>query len=425
MIIRSILKSICGGCGNSSGYSLSGFIRCALLSSVWGGWAPIQTGHGQEAPAHTDASAPAVAELRLSEYFPEPRLRVVQTEVLQAKYPVVDIHTHFLVRLRHDPEQLQQFVEVMDRNNIALCVSLDGRLGNRLDEHIRYLWSEYKDRFLIFANADWQGAGDSDDPASWACNQSDFAHHTVSQLEDAAKRGISGLKVFKSFGLSFRNSDGSLIAIDDPRFDPIWQACGRLGLPVIMHTADPSAFFEPLNPHNERYEELSRHPDWHFPADKFPTRAELHAARDRLFARHAETTFIAAHLGNDGEDLQQTARLLDLHPNVMVEFASRIAELGRQPFTARQFLIDYQDRLLFGTDGPQPEQRLRLYWRFLETRDEYFPYSEKPFPPQGFWRIYGVELPDSVLKKIYFENAQRVIPGVTERLAALQLAAQE
>jgi len=376
-------------------------------------------------PAQATPAASAAAELKLSEFLPEPQLRVAQTETLQAKYPVVDIHTHFWVRLRHDVAQLKQFVTLMDRNNIALCVSLDGRLGNRLDEHMRYLWSDHKDRFLIFANVDWQGTGDSDVPASWACNQPDFAHHTVLQLEAAAIRGVSGLKVFKSFGLSYRNADGSLITIDDPRFDPIWQACGRLGLPVIMHTADPNAFFEPLTPRNERYEELSRHPDWHFPADKFPARVELHAARDRLFERHAETTFIAAHLGNDGEDLLQTARLLDEHPNVVVEFASRIAELGRQPFTARQFLIDYQDRILFGTDGPQPEQRLRLYWRFLETRDEYFPYSEKPFPPQGFWRIYGVGLPDTVLKKIYFENAQRIIPGVTERLAAQALSLQE
>lgn len=355
-------------------------------------------------------------ELKLSEFLPEPQLKVAQTEVQRAKFPVVDVHTHFWYRMRHDPEQLDEFVRLMDRNNIAMCVSLDGRLGHQLDEHIRYLWSEHRQRFLIFANVDWQGSGASEQPETWACNQSDFAHRTVLELEAAAKRGISGLKIFKSFGLTDRNADGSLIAIDDPRFDPIWKACGDLGLPVIMHTADPSAFFEPLTPTNERYEELSRHPDWHFSADRFPTRGELHAARDRVFSRHPETTFIAAHFGNDGEDLQQTARLLDDHPNVVVEFASRIAELGRQPFTARKFLIDYQDRVLFGTDGPQPEKRIRLYWRFLETHDEYFPYSEKDFPPQGFWRIYGVDLPDEVLEKIYHKNAARVIPGVAQRM---------
>ena len=366
------------------------------------------------------ADTAPVTDLKLSEFTPLPRLNVKQTELTRAKFPVVDVHTHFWIRLRHDPEQLHAFVRLMDRNQIALCVSLDGRLGNQLDEHIKYLWSEYRERFLIFANVDWQGTGRSDEPQSWDCNQPDFVHRTVFALREAAKRGVSGLKVFKSFGLSYRNADRSLIAIDDPRFDPIWRACSELGLPVIMHTADPSAFFEPLTPSNERYEELSRHPDWHFPPDRFPRREELHAARNRVFSRHPETTFIAAHLGNDGEDLKQTAQLLDDHPNVVVEFASRIAELGRQPVTARRFLLDYQDRVLFGTDGPQAERRIQLYWRFLETEDEYFPYSEKDFPPQGFWRIYGVNLPEEVLRKIYYENAARIIPGVTERLQAGQ-----
>lgn len=372
--------------------------------------------HAQSSEVTSATSAASVGSLKLSEFLPEPRLQVVQTDLRHAKFTVVDVHSHFWIRMRHDPQQLREFVRLMDRNNIKLCVSLDGRLGNQLGEHIRYLWEEYKNRFVIFTNVDWQGAGQTERPETWDCNQSDFAHRTVLALEAAKQRGVSGLKVFKSFGLSDRNADGSLIAIDDPRFDPIWDACGKLGLPVIMHTADPSAFFEPITPQNERYEELARHPDWHFPADKFPTRAELHAARNRLFARHSGTTFIAAHLGNDGEDLAETSKLLDDHPNVVLEIASRIAELGRQPYTAREFLIKYQDRILFGTDGPQPELRYRLYWRFLETHDEYFPYSEKPIPPQGLWRIYGVYLPDEVLKKIYHENAMRIIPGVAERL---------
>jgi predicted TIM-barrel fold metal-dependent hydrolase len=318
--------------------------------------------------------------------------------------------------MRHDPQQLDEFVALMDRQHIAVSVSLDGLLGLTLDEHMQFLWSKYRDRFAIFVNIDWQGEGKADNHSTWACHKSDFAHRTVLALEDAQKRGASGLKLFKLFGLSYRNPDGSLIAIDDSRFDPIWDACGRLGLPVIMHTADPSAFFDPINPENERYEELSRHPDWHFPSDKFPSRASLHAARNNLFKRHPKTTFIAAHLGNDGEDLVATARLLDDYPNVYIEIASRISELGRQPYTAREFLIQYQDRILFGTDGPWPELRYQSYWRFLETRDQYFPYSEKPFPPQGFWRIYGVYLPDEVLMKIYQTNVCRIVPGTRERL---------
>lgn len=354
--------------------------------------------------------------LPLDEFRPEPQLKLNTTGLLAAKFPVVDAHSHFFLRLRHDPSQLEHFVGLMDRNNIAVCVSLDARLGDRLSRHIEYLWTDYRDRFVLFTNIDWQGKGRTNQPETWDCHAEDFAHRTVLALRDAKQRGVSGLKVFKSFGLGYRNPDGSLIEIDDPRFDPIWRECGQLGMPIIMHTADPSAFFEPITPINERYEELSRHPDWHFPPDKFPTRAELHAARNRLFARHRETTFIAAHLGNDGEDLEQTAGMLDQHPNVVVEIASRISELGRQPYSAREFLIEYQDRVLFGTDGPWPEPRYRLYWRFLETRDEYFPYSEKPFPPQGFWRIYGVDLPATVLEKIYNANAARVIPGIRERL---------
>jgi predicted TIM-barrel fold metal-dependent hydrolase len=372
--------------------------------------------HSLRAQEANEANADGPTDLRLADFFPEPKLKVASTELEQAKFPVVDAHSHFWIRLRHDPSQLEEFVKLMDRNNIAICVSLDGRLGSRLDEHLAYLWTEYEDRFVVFANIDWQGTGERDLPATWDCHQPDFARRTVMELEEAAKRGVSGLKVFKSFGLYYRNPDGSLIAIDDPRFDPIWDACGRLGLPVIMHTADPSAFFDPITPQNERYEELSRHPSWHFPEGEFPRREALHAARNRLFARHPQTKFIAAHLGNDGEDLQATARLLQAHPNVYVEIASRIAELGRQPYTAREFFIQNQDRILFGTDGPWPEQRYRYYWRFLETRDEYFPYSEKPFPPQGLWRIYGVFLPDEVLQKIYYENAARIIPGVSPRL---------
>lgn len=381
----------------------------------------------QEASNSGDSAQDAAADPRLplSQFFPIPRLKARETDLSHAQQSVVDVHSHFWLRLRHDPQQLDEFVKLMDRNWIAMSVSLDGRLGSRLDEHMRFLWTKYKERFLIFANVDWRGHGQLDAPATWQCHEPDFARRTVMQLEQAKQRGVSGLKVFKSFGLQLRNPDNTLTAVDDPRFDPIWQACGRLGLPVIMHTADPSAFFAPISPENERYEELSRHPNWHFPADRFPTRGQLHAARNRLFARHPKTTFIAAHLGNDGEDLRETAMLLEKYPNVVVEIASRISELGRQPYSAREFLIKYQDRVLFGTDGPWPEKRYRYYWRFLETRDEYFPYSEKPFPPQGFWRIYGVYLPRKVLTKIYHANAARVIPGVAERLRTWQVNSRQ
>ena len=232
----------------------------------------------------------------------------------------------------------------------------------------------------------------------------------------ASAEGVSGLKVFKQFGLEYKNPDGSLIKIDDPRWDPIWQACGDAGIPVIIHTSDPAAFFEPIDAKNERYEELMRHPDWSFYGDQFPSRMELLNARNNVIARHPNTQFIGAHIANHAEDLSVVAKWLDEYPNLWIEPASRISELGRQPFTAREFLVRYANRLLFGTDGPWPEQRLRLYWQFFETHDEYIAYSEKSPPPQGFWNIYGVDLPDDVLRKMYYENASKLIPGVAERL---------
>jgi predicted TIM-barrel fold metal-dependent hydrolase len=354
--------------------------------------------------------------LALGNFRPRAMLKVEEHDLGRARFPVVDVHTHFRHRLHHSPEQLDEFVRLMDRHNIAICVSLDGKLGDLLEEHCQYLWTKYPDRFLVFANLDWQGQGQDDDPASWDCQRPEFARRVARQLAEAKQRGVSGLKLYKSFGLGYRNPDGSLIAIDDPRWDPIWQACGRLGLPIIIHTADPAAFFLAIDETNERWEELYRHPEWSFPPDKYPSRESLLEARNRVIARHPGTTFIAAHFANNPEDLKTVASWLDRYPNLYVEPASRIGELGRQPYTARRFFLKYAERILFGTDGPWPETRIRLYWRFLETYDEYFPYSEKPFPPQGLWNIYGIGLPDRVLRKVYYQNAMRVIPGVRSKL---------
>lgn len=353
--------------------------------------------------------------LDLENFRPRSMLKAAQTDLRAARFPVVDVHTHFRHRLRHSAEQLDDFVAVMGRNQIAICVSLDGQLGDDFTDHANYL-SRYADRFVIFANIDWIGDGDKEKPETWSCNRPEFARHTARQLADAKKLGASGVKIFKSFGLEYRDPQGNLLKIDDPRWDPIWEACGELGLPIIIHTADPAAFFEPIDETNERWEELSRRPEWSFHGPEFPSRAELLEARNRVIARHPRTTFIGAHIANNPEDLATVAQWLDKYPNLVVEPSSRISELGRQPFTARKFFLKYQDRILFGTDGPWPEARLRYYWRFLETHDENFPYSEKEFPPQGFWNIYGIALPDDVLRKVYHENAARVIPGVREKL---------
>jgi hypothetical protein len=218
-------------------------------------------------------------ELLLRNFRPQSKLRVPETLLTKAMHPVVDVHTHFHHRLRGNQQALDDFVALMDRNQIAVCASLDGKLGDQLSEHRKYLWTNYRDRFVIFANVDWQGDGEKDDPSTWSCHRQGFADRTADQLSEAAKNGVSGLKVFKRFGLQYRNPDGSLIRIDDSRWDPIWKRCGELGIPVIIHTADPAAFFDPIDATNERWEELSRHPDWSFHGEEFPSRMQLLEAR--------------------------------------------------------------------------------------------------------------------------------------------------
>jgi predicted TIM-barrel fold metal-dependent hydrolase len=356
-------------------------------------------------------------DLALDQFRPVPMLRVEEHAPPRAKFPVVDVHVHPRIRFHHAPQMLDAFVKLMDEQNIAVCVSLDGGLGSQLDEHIEYLWTKYRDRFVIYANIDWQGGGKADDFSTWDCHRPDFGRRMAMALADAKQKGVSGLKVFKDFGLRYRNPDGTLVKIDDPRWDPIWDACGTLGLPVIIHVGDPAAFFLPVDEKNERWEELHRHPDWSFYGSDFPKRDELFAAFNRVMAWHPRTTFIGAHFADNPEDLTTVGQWLDKYPNLVIEIASRTNELGRQPYTARKFFLKYADRIMFGTDGPRERGRLLPYWRFLETFDEYFPYAENPFPPQGFWNIYGIGLPDDVLRKVYHENAARIIPGVKERLA--------
>ena len=354
--------------------------------------------------------------LAIDQFRPQSQLVVPEHRPRRAKFPVVDVHVHGRHKLPQSPAALDEFVRLMDDQNIAVCVSLDGGLGEQLEEHKKFLWEKYRDRFVIFANVDWQGDGADDDPASWDCQRPDFGHRMATALADAKQRGAAGLKVFKTFGLGVKNPDGSLAAVDDERWDPIWAACGELHLPVLIHVADPVAFFEPVDRFNERWEELSRHPDWSFAGEEFPSHAELLAAFRRVVARHPDTVFIGAHMANYPENLAEVGRWLDELPNLHVEISARLAEIGRQPFTAREFFLKYSDRILFGTDGPRDLSRLAPHWRLLETRDEYFPYAEGQYPPQGLWNIYGLALPDDVLQRIYHQNAARVIPGVAERL---------
>lgn len=351
-------------------------------------------------------------DLALDQFRPRSMLKLEEHPTRMAKFPVVDVHFHGRIKLPRTAEALDDYVRIMDEQNIAVSVSLDGHWGDEIDEHLRFLTERHPGRFVVFANIDWQGAGRADEPAAWACNQPDFAQQVVERLRDAAHRGACGIKIFKQFGLGYRNADGSLIKIDDPRFDPIWQACGELKLPILIHVADPAAFFEPIDQYNERWEELNRHPEWSFHGPGWPRREELLEAFIAVVARHPQTTFIGAHVAGNAEDLRAVGAWLDKHANLYVEIAARIAELGRQPYTARKFVLAHADRILFGTDGPRTRERLYPHWRMLETWDEYFPYADEPFPPQGLWNIDGLGLPDDVLRKVYHENACRVIPAV-------------
>ncbi|MEM6315792.1 MAG: amidohydrolase family protein, partial [Planctomycetota bacterium] len=269
-------------------------------------------------------------------------------------------------------------------------------------DDIHAMLAQYDDpRLIQFYTISWDGF----DGAAWV-------ERTVADFERAINAGARGLKVWKNLGLTVKDPDGNRLAIDDPRLAPIWDKAGELGVPVLIHSGDPVAFFEPIDANNERWMQLHRRPDWSFHGPQFPGFREVLDEQDRMFANHPNTTFIGPHMAGDAEDLATLAERLRKLPNVSVDISGRVAELGRQPYTARKFLIEFQDRVLFGTDrypGRPTQPRHRIYFRFLETDDEYFKYYDHPFPPTGDWRIYGVFLPDEVLRKIYYENAAAML----------------
>lgn len=360
-----------------------------------------------------------VRRLYLDEFRPRSELRAAQHIVRQARFPCVNVHTH---PGGLSDEQIDEMVRVMDAANIAVSVSLDGRTGARLSEHLHRLTARHPNRFVVFVRMDYVGDGDPARPETWDVNRPGFGQRMADRLTDAVKRGAVGLKLLKDLGLYLRDAEGRLIRPDDPRFDPVWQRAGELKVPVLWHCGDPVAFFRPIDRFNERWEELYRHPEWSFYGKDFPKHQELIEARNRVIARHPKTTFICAHMADIPEDLTRLGQYLDRYPNMYVELAARVAELGRQPYTAREFFLKYADRILFGTDGVPPMSELIPHWRFLETFDEYFPYEDNPFPPQGFWNIYGIGLPDDVLRKVYYENAARLIPKVGEYVQAYREA---
>ena len=372
----------------------------------------LDTGAKREAPP---------APLELSRYEPRSMLQVHGSHVERSRFPVIDFHTHISgstqsergVELSPDREYLgtpQELLAVMERKNIRAMVNLTGGYDNGLTEAVAKYDRAYPGRFYTFT-----------EPSYSRFQEPNYPKTQARAIEQAHRDGARGLKILKTLGLYLRENitSGTLVRIDDARFDPMWDACGQLNMPVAIHISDPIAFFTPTDRFNERYEELNNHPDWSFYGGDFPSNADLIAARNRMIARHPNTQFVTVHVGNFSEDLKNVGENLDRFPNMSVDIAARIGELGRQPMTARKFFDKFQDRVLFGTDAtphgdefPQQvfnDQLYEIYYRFLETNDEYFDYAPAKIPPQGRWRIYGIDLPDSILRKVYSENAARLL----------------
>jgi predicted TIM-barrel fold metal-dependent hydrolase len=352
----------------------------------------------------------AADELRLRDYRPRSMLRVPVHDVRRPRFPVVDAHNH-LASPSADEAEVRSPAELLDRldaSGVEILVDLDGGQGDRLAAEIERWGTALPDRVVVFAGLDYD---------RWASDEA-FGETEAAALRESAARGAIGLKVWKQLGLRARDRSGRLVAIDDPRLDPLWATAADLALPVVIHIADPIAFFEPLDPLNERYEELLENPDWHFwptrPPDRpdlpgFPPFDELLAAFGRLVAGHPRTTFIGAHVGCASEDLGLVGRLLDANSNLYVDIAARIGELGRQPYATRAFFLRYPDRILFGSDlAPDPDM-YAIHYRFLETLDESFDYGTGVVPEQGRWQIHGIGLPDDVLRKVYSDNARRLL----------------
>ena len=353
-----------------------------------------QTG-GAPQDSHTGLPAEASAQagdLKLLDWQPKSQMVVKETKILQPRFPVIDIHNHL-----RDLDKAEEYLTEMDKAGVWKCVSLDGNsAGDFYREHLEVSRRVSEDRFLVFFRPDFSRI---DEP--------DFGRKETARLEDAVRRGARGLKIAKSLGLTIKDKSGKVVPVDDPRIDPIWAKCGELGIPVEIHISDPKAFFTPVDQFNERYDELGAHPNWSFYGDEFPSKEEILAQRNRVIARHPNTIFIGAHMGNLPEELGRVAMWLEEYPNFYVDIDARISELGRQPYTARRFMIEYQDRVLFGTDTPPNAEAYRIYYRFLETDDEYID-PAAGHHLQGRWMIYGLYLPDEVLEKIYNKNALKI-----------------
>lgn len=332
--------------------------------------------------------------MEFEKYEPVSTLVVPEHPTQRSKFPFIDVHNH---QFQMATQDLSTLITEMDKLNMKVMVNLSGQGGYTLQKMIQNVQSNYPKRFIVFTNIDFNGIGND----GWI-------EKAVSQLEADIKNGANGLKIYKSLGFSVKDKNGNRVAVDDARLDPIWKKCGELKIPVLIHTADPKSFWDPMDEKNERWLELATHPNRVRGANNPVPWEQLIEEQHRMFRKHPKTSFIAAHFGWYPNDLGKLSQLLNEMPNVNVEFGAVIAELGRQPKAARNFFEKYQDRILFGKDSWVPEE-YATYFRVLETDDEYFPYHKKY---HAFWRMYGLGLPDSILKKVYYKNALRIIPNI-------------
>lgn len=342
---------------------------------------------GQQGGAAKD-----LRKLRLKHWQPVSQLKVKSTPIAAPAFPVIDVHNH-LQRAKDVPA----LIATLDHLGVRAVVNLDGYWGQRLEEALARFDRKYPGRILTFAQIDFNGI-----------DQTTWSDKAAAGLRNAFKSGAKGLKLHKSLGLGVRYKDGRLVKIDDPKLDPLWRVCAEYKKPVVIHSADPAAFFTALDAKNERWHELNENPSWLFFGKDYPSRETLLAQRNRVIAKHPQTTFIGAHLGNNPEDLARVGEWLEAYPNFYVDIDARINELGRQPYTARRFVLKYQDRILFGTDAFPRAEVYQLYYRFLETDDEYWD-TAPANGRQGFWMVYGLYLPKNVLKKLYYDNAARIL----------------
>jgi uncharacterized protein len=330
----------------------------------------------------------------IEEYSPKSTLIVPETTIKRAKFPFIDVHNHqFDMPLK----DLSKLTAEMDSLNMAFMINLSGFRGLYLQQSLINVKENAPTRFGLFVNIDFE-----------TIDEADFATEQVALIDQAVQDGVMGLKVYKSLGLTDRDKNGTRIAVNDPRLDPIWKACGDNNIPVLIHSGEPASFWHPKDKFNERWLELRQKPNRYRDPETNPSFEEVLAEQHDIFRKHPNTTFINAHLGWMGNDLDRLGAHLDTYPNVVTEIGAVLAELGRQPKRARQFFIDYQDRILFGKDSYRVSEYY-TYFRVLETDDEYFDYYRKR---HAHWKMYGLALPDSILKKLYYKNALRLFPKI-------------